>query len=90
MSVIYPDERREWWAPATSVCFVCGGSVPPDMPAVMWAGEDRMLFHTQCARKLGANLIGDARAAMLAGGGSWAGAARKLVAAVSAAREGPA
>ena len=73
MAVIYPDERREWWAPPGDQCFFCGNPVEPREVAVMWCSPaGKVILHAACAAELGMNLIGDAREARLAAGvGPW-------------------
>ena len=73
MSALLPDDRGQWWAPASLWCFYCLEHVPPSEPSVMWAGTKTILLHLDCARKLGAHLIGDAREAEFASGAQpWA------------------
>ena len=72
MSVIYPHQRGEWWAPQAPDCYLCGDTVPGE-PAVMWAGiGERLLLHRSCAGELGMHLIADAREADLATRPGWA------------------
>ena len=73
MNVALPDDRASWWCPV-GPCFTCGADVPSDGPAVIWAGlHGELILHRECAVKLGAHLIGDAREAELASGAQpWA------------------
>jgi hypothetical protein len=68
MSVVHRSERLEAWAPQHNACFYCDGAVSPDRPAVEWVGHEPIILHADCAPKLGAHLIGDAREATLGGG----------------------
>lgn len=70
MSVVVPSERGEWWCP-TGPCLLCAQPIPASEPAVMWAGSQDVILHTECARKFGVHLISDAREAEMAGNGHW-------------------
>lgn len=65
MSIVIPADRGDWWCP-DEPCLYCSEAVPADQPAVMWAGSRSVIFHVECARKLGVHLISDAREADLA------------------------
>jgi hypothetical protein len=66
VSVLYVIDRETQWldeAPPWS-CQKCARPVTP--PAVYWQGLQKLLFHPECAAKLGPHLIADAREAALA------------------------
>lgn len=68
------DNELPWLA-----CLECARPVSP--PFVLWHGIRQLLFHPECAARIGAHLIADAREATLAGdaGPHWR---RRLVGAV--------
>ena len=67
MAVLYPSDRREWWAPASKTCFYCGQEV--EGVGVFWVGcGDDLVLHPNCAEELAVHLITDAREALLASG----------------------
>ena len=68
MSAVHRADRGQWWAPLTTTCFLCHDPIPPDAPAVMWAGGDDIFLHAACGQQLGVHLIQDAREAMLGSG----------------------
>ncbi len=68
MSAVHRADRGQWWAPLTISCFLCHNPIPPDAPAVMWAGHDDVFLHATCGQELGVHLIQDAREAMLGSG----------------------
>lgn len=69
MGVIYPDDRAEFWAPATDGCYYCGKAVPHDTVGVFWIGAgESIILHPTCAATWGAELIADGREALLASG----------------------
>ena len=68
MSAVHAVDRGAWWAPLTIACFLCHDLIPPDAPAVMWAGHDDIFLHAACGQELGVHLIQDAREALLGSG----------------------
>jgi hypothetical protein len=73
VSVLYAADYGAFWLDWEGdwTCAECGSEVRP--PAVYWHGEKLMLFHPECAARLGPHLIADAREATLAGdpGSNW-------------------
>lgn len=67
MSVLYSANGGATWLDWEGdwTCSECGSEVRP--PAVYWHGEKLLLFHPECAGRLGQHLIADAREAQLAG-----------------------
>lgn len=64
--ILLAEDVGEWWAPATTECFLCGTRVDP--PGVYWVAGSNLLLHPDCATCLGQHLIADAREAQLASG----------------------
>lgn len=81
--IVVPADRGEWWSP-DEPCLLCSQPVPTDQPAVMWAGHRNVIFHVECARKMGVHLISDAREAEMATGSGSHRALRALRASLSA------
>lgn len=70
MSIIFPADRREHWAPIERTCQFCSEVVSTGEVGVFWVGDPLLLLHPPCARSLGTHLIADSREAQLAGGTS--------------------
>jgi hypothetical protein len=88
VSIALPSERAEHWAPKERSCFFCSELVPADTIAVIWVSDSGLLFHPDCAERLGSHLIGDAREATLATGNHpWSRRAARAAGAALAAQE---
>ena len=70
MSVLYPADRGDWWAPIPEACYYCSRDFAESEPLVFWHGDggENLVLHQACAAALGVHLISDAREALLASG----------------------
>jgi hypothetical protein len=67
--ILSPDWALPAFADFPDRCFICGKDVNRSFPVVGWSGyDDLILLHPECAERLGAHLIADAREAELAAG----------------------
>lgn len=77
--ILLPEDRSEWWAPQTPLCFSCSGDLSAEPATVYWhLSEGHLELHSTCAAILGAHLIADAREADLATNGIWTNRVRRV------------
>ncbi|TAK32628.1 MAG: hypothetical protein EPO21_14860 [Chloroflexota bacterium] len=77
MSVLYPSDRTEFWAPKNLDCFYCGKQIGG--LAVFWKSQETLVLHPDCASQLAVHLIADSREAQLAAVPHFINRARRIV-----------